>query len=36
MKTYIAKWGYIKSNENIERWQADFIIKTPQELYSIR
>ncbi|MDG1751788.1 MAG: HAD-IA family hydrolase [Thalassotalea sp.] len=36
MQTYIAKWGYIKSTDNIEQWHADFIIKTPQELFSIR
>lgn len=36
MKTLVAQWGYIKSTDNIEQWQADFIIKTPQELISIR
>lgn len=36
MKTFIAQWGYIKATDNINDWQADFIIKTPQELYSIR
>lgn len=36
MTTFIAQWGYIKETDNINDWHADFIIKTPQELYSIR
>ncbi|MEW6991750.1 HAD family hydrolase [Colwelliaceae bacterium 6441] len=36
MKTYVAQWGYIKPSDSIEQWHADFMIKTPQELYSIR
>jgi len=36
MQTYIAKWGYIKTTDNIDRWQASFIINTPQNLFSIR
>ena len=36
MKTYIAEWGYIKATDDLTQWQADFIIKNPQELLSIR
>ncbi|MCO4800003.1 MAG: HAD-IA family hydrolase, partial [Colwelliaceae bacterium] len=35
MTTYVAQWGYIKSSDNTQEWLADFIIQTPQELFSI-
>ena len=32
MTTFVAKWGYILSNENCETWQGDHIIATPTDL----
>lgn len=36
MKTFVAQWGYIKSTDNIHEWQADYILKSPQDLLLIR
>lgn len=35
MTTYVAQWGYIKSTDNTQQWLANFIIQSPQELFSI-
>ena len=32
MTTFVAKWGYILSNENCQTWQADHIIEKPLDL----
>ncbi|GHF93269.1 HAD family hydrolase [Thalassotalea marina] len=34
MTTVIAEWGYIKEDENLSLWQADFSCKKPQEILS--
>jgi N-acetyl-D-muramate 6-phosphate phosphatase len=36
MKTLVAQWGYIKSTDNVELWQADYLINAPQDLMLIR
>lgn len=32
MTTFVAKWGYILSNEDCQTWQADHIITKPLDL----
>ncbi len=32
MTTFVAKWGYILSDENCHTWQANHIISTPTDL----
>jgi N-acetyl-D-muramate 6-phosphate phosphatase len=32
MTTFVAKWGYILSDENCHAWQANHIISTPTDL----
>ncbi|MBA6391271.1 HAD-IA family hydrolase [Colwellia sp. BRX10-3] len=34
MTTFVAKWGYILSDENCQTWQADHIIAKPLDLLS--
>lgn len=35
MTTVVANWGYIKENDNSEKWQASYICDSPTEVITV-